>query len=87
MLEINVLNLTGMDLKEFSETMVQLEPTHWWSCNWACAQWECNKVEETCIQGNEMEACSRCLTVRYCSREHQRLDWKRHKICCFKPSW
>lgn len=66
MLEVNVLNLAGMDLKGFREATVQLEPIHWWSCNWACAQWECNKVEETCVQGNEMEACSRVSMFLLC---------------------
>jgi hypothetical protein len=26
--------------------------------------------------------CNRCRKVRYCSREHQREDWKRHKPTC-----
>jgi len=28
--------------------------------------------------------CSRCKEVRYCSRGHQKLDWKNHKIQCVK---
>ena len=26
--------------------------------------------------------CGACKSVRYCSKEHQRLDWKHHKIVC-----
>lgn len=26
--------------------------------------------------------CSRCKTAVYCSAEHQRQDWKRHKVTC-----
>ncbi|KAL7417391.1 hypothetical protein BDY24DRAFT_367972 [Mrakia frigida] len=37
--------------------------------------------------GEEMMACSRCLGVRYCSKEHQKADWKSHKPLCFKPTW
>ncbi|KAL7413863.1 hypothetical protein BDY24DRAFT_441210 [Mrakia frigida] len=35
----------------------------------------------------DMRVCGRCYGVRYCSREHQRLDWKKHKLECFPPSW
>ncbi|KAL7417601.1 hypothetical protein BDY24DRAFT_95370 [Mrakia frigida] len=61
----------------------------WWTCNALSEQRteldrsSCSKLEE----GEEMMACSRCLAVRYCSREHQRADWKRHKKFCFKPTW
>lgn len=26
--------------------------------------------------------CSRCLSINYCNKEHQRQDWKRHKPEC-----
>ena len=29
--------------------------------------------------------CSRCRLVKYCSAEHQRLDWEEHKRVCAKP--
>lgn len=28
--------------------------------------------------------CSRCKKAKYCSRQHQRLDWKKHKLNCKK---
>ena len=30
--------------------------------------------------------CSRCKLVKYCSAEHQRLDWEEHKRVCAKPA-
>ncbi|TBU27202.1 hypothetical protein BD311DRAFT_789315 [Dichomitus squalens] len=29
--------------------------------------------------------CSRCKLVKYCSAEHQRLDWEEHRRVCVKP--
>ncbi|KAL7411677.1 hypothetical protein BDY24DRAFT_395692 [Mrakia frigida] len=37
--------------------------------------------------GEEMYACGGCKTIRYCSREHQRADWKRHKPLCMVALW
>ncbi|KAL7417745.1 hypothetical protein BDY24DRAFT_411704 [Mrakia frigida] len=57
----------------------------WWSC-----EIERKPTDLVCTkpaEGEEMMACSRCLAVRYCSKEHQRIDWKRHKLVCFKPTW
>ncbi|KAI0365717.1 hypothetical protein BV20DRAFT_953767 [Pilatotrama ljubarskyi] len=30
--------------------------------------------------------CSRCKLVKYCSGEHQRLDWEEHRRVCVRPS-
>ena len=35
--------------------------------------------------GQEMKRCSRCKSVRYCSAECQKADWKNHKKECRKP--
>ena len=33
-----------------------------------------------------MLRCSKCKSVRYCSRECQRSDWKQHKLRCKEVS-
>ena len=40
-----------------------------------CAAAGCAKEEASSV-------CARCQTVRYCSRECQRADWKAHKKTC-----
>ena len=35
-----------------------------------------------CGRFERLLRCSRCKAAVYCSREHQRLDWKRHKSHC-----
>lgn len=35
-----------------------------------------------CSKGGQQLRCSRCHSVYYCTREHQRLDWKKHKVIC-----
>lgn len=43
----------------------------------------CLKCGATTIQaGNPLEVCARCKTAHYCSPDHQRKDWKRHKQVC-----
>jgi len=37
----------------------------------------CSRIKEG---GNH--SCSQCKVAKYCSRDHQRLDWKRHRIHC-----
>lgn len=32
------------------------------------------------------QVCGRCKLVRYCSEQHQRLDWPEHKRVCVKAS-
>lgn len=39
-----------------------------------------------CRQGEQTLRCARCQATYYCSKEHQRQDWKIHKISCQKPS-
>ncbi|XP_054155845.1 egl nine homolog 1-like isoform X2 [Oppia nitens] len=35
-----------------------------------------------CSSSASLKCCSRCRSVYYCSREHQQLDWKRHRDHC-----
>ncbi|KAL7417643.1 hypothetical protein BDY24DRAFT_375592 [Mrakia frigida] len=61
-------------------------PSGWTSCELRVR----SSTPSSCVEledGVEMMACSRCFSVRYCSKDHQKQDWKRHKSSCFKPSW
>ncbi|KAL0118545.1 hypothetical protein PUN28_009304 [Cardiocondyla obscurior] len=35
-----------------------------------------------CDRTDELSRCSRCKVVFYCTKEHQRRDWKRHREFC-----
>ena len=37
-----------------------------------------------CGKKDRVLQCSRCKKVFYCSKEHQQLDWKSHKVSCKK---
>lgn len=49
---------------------------------------ELNRLQETllscpvCASTQNLLRCARCKIVVYCSKEHQKLDWKRHKSYC-----
>ena len=32
--------------------------------------------------GTKLSTCTSCRVVKYCSREHQKKDWKNHKVWC-----
>lgn len=34
-----------------------------------------------------IQVCGRCHTAKYCSRQHQKLDWKSHKPTCKQIQW
>jgi hypothetical protein len=36
----------------------------------------------TCMVTNAAFKCARCQEAMYCSKEHQRQDWSRHKVEC-----
>lgn len=40
--------------------------------------------EEEGVGGVKLMKCSRCQSVRYCSKEHQKLHWKEHKKYCYQ---
>ncbi|CAM9168970.1 unnamed protein product [Rangifer tarandus platyrhynchus] len=37
---------------------------------------------ELCGKMENLLRCSRCRSSFYCSKEHQRQDWKKHKLVC-----
>ena len=43
-------------------------------------------IFEKCIvcDTNTKMKCSNCHKTRYCCKEHQKFDWKRHKKYCYK---
>ncbi|KAL7411627.1 hypothetical protein BDY24DRAFT_395568 [Mrakia frigida] len=55
----------------------------WLGCAADTGAGGCHKLEG----GSSMKACSRCLSVRYCSVAHQRSHWKEHKKTCWEPIW
>eukprot|EP00594_Rhizosolenia_setigera_P004347 CAMPEP_0178942930 /NCGR_PEP_ID=MMETSP0789-20121207/2283_1 /TAXON_ID=3005 /ORGANISM="Rhizosolenia setigera, Strain CCMP 1694" /LENGTH=473 /DNA_ID=CAMNT_0020622425 /DNA_START=63 /DNA_END=1484 /DNA_ORIENTATION=- len=42
------------------------------------------KFEWPCMKTENLQACSRCKVVLYCSRECQKRHWKEHKLVCAK---
>ncbi|KAL7409052.1 hypothetical protein BDY24DRAFT_437168 [Mrakia frigida] len=56
--------------------------------------WDCSgKQSKTpCVEVGERKdflRCTRCLSVIYCSKAHQKWDWKHggHKAICLVPTW
>ncbi|KAJ7650612.1 hypothetical protein FB45DRAFT_888251 [Roridomyces roridus] len=41
----------------------------------------------SCSVKKDLKVCARCQTVRYCKTEHQRADWKIHKMYCFTTEY
>ena len=51
------------------------------------SQFRCNRVKlatgcYVCGKESDLEQCSQCKVVSYCGREHQREDWRAHKVAC-----
>lgn len=38
-----------------------------------------------CGSNQNLLRCGRCKTILYCSKDHQKQDWKRHKVACTSP--
>eukprot|EP01041_Mallomonas_annulata_P004937 gene4937-9854_t len=41
-----------------------------------------NKLCEICHTANDVKLCTACKGIFYCSTEHQKQDWKLHKVLC-----
>ena len=44
--------------------------------------WAAGCISAATEAGQRLRACGSCSAARYCSQEHQRADWPRHKKCC-----
>ncbi|KAK5137244.1 hypothetical protein LTR08_000214 [Meristemomyces frigidus] len=48
-----------------------------------CAGQGCGRGQV--VNGGGLLQCGKCGEVKYCSRECQKKDWRRHKVCCRTP--
>ncbi|KAL7413438.1 hypothetical protein BDY24DRAFT_390183 [Mrakia frigida] len=86
----DVLRSLDADLYPFLRghgTALQVKRWHsltvWWTCSGMLLGEECEDVDR-----EEMFQCARCKSVRYCSKRHQKADWKKgHKLVCYAPTW
>ncbi|GAQ83609.1 hypothetical protein KFL_001540270 [Klebsormidium nitens] len=44
--------------------------------------WRLCAAEREPVVGKGFSKCGRCHTARYCSKEHQKLHWRTHKVHC-----
>ncbi|KAL7411680.1 hypothetical protein BDY24DRAFT_129356 [Mrakia frigida] len=59
----------------------------WLACELKRTEGEGREPCRVLVKGEEMMMCSRCRTVRYCCRAHQKAHWKSHKSTCIEVSW
>ncbi|KAJ8980181.1 hypothetical protein NQ317_011426 [Molorchus minor] len=43
-----------------------------------------NSYCNVCRVGENLLRCARCKITLYCSKDHQKQDWKKHKVTCMK---
>ncbi|KAL7411704.1 hypothetical protein BDY24DRAFT_395768 [Mrakia frigida] len=86
---VSILGISDLEVVRSDKELQILKP--WVSCEWARVETKRGQEREVCCvrlpDGEEMRACSRCLTVRFCGEGHQKLHWKQHKKSCFTTSW
>ena len=68
-----------MEIERCKERALQTDLNKIFKCNLP----SCSKTE-ICIK--QFPKCSRCCKVRYCGTEHQKKDWREHKLVCSPPS-
>eukprot|EP00299_Pterocystis_sp_00344_P018407 c9187_g1_i1.p1 GENE.c9187_g1_i1~~c9187_g1_i1.p1 ORF type:complete len:467 (+),score=105.02 c9187_g1_i1:39-1439(+) len=74
-------------LAQFADAFVGKGPAKWSQFlptlnSDCCAFVGCAQVESNSRFGR----CSACKRVKYCSGEHQKSDWKHHKVVCLKST-
>ncbi|XP_008550191.1 egl nine homolog 1 [Microplitis demolitor] len=48
---------------------------------------ECQKPScAICNKTDKLQRCSRCKNIFYCSKDHQKSDWRKHKVDCVDGS-
>ena len=60
-------------MEDFEETLLTA-PKYYWGC--------CQVCKRAGTKGEPLKRCSRCNCLFYCSKEHQKSDWKYHKKVC-----
>ena len=55
------------------ETLVTA-PKYYWGCCMVCRR--------TATKSSALKRCAGCSCLYYCSKEHQKLDWRQHKRLC-----
>lgn len=71
--EILALALLGRETHGFKRTQGSVKQLE--ACAW------CHKTRDTATQTPLMK-CTGCKDTLYCSRDHQKLDWEKHKLVC-----
>ena len=61
------INSSGM------ETLVTA-PKYYWGCCMVCRR--------TATKTTSLKRCGGCSCLYYCSKEHQKMDWRQHKKLC-----
>lgn len=44
--------------------------------------YSCNVCKRCSLTNTKLFKCTKCLVMLYCSRDHQKIDWKAHKKWC-----
>jgi hypothetical protein len=52
------------------------------STNAGALDGSCGSACEICNKTEDLKRCVRCRAVLYCNKEHQKEDWKKHKMIC-----
>ena len=76
--------LDGNEYMAFAVTLSKKDNEvglYWLKVGTMCCLPGCNVYHGTIIN-SELSLCTKCRKAHYCGREHQKIDWKRHKELC-----